>query len=142
LLLGTSAPWKRLLALLSNQQKLALGHNPHGSVPALLDDALACAVDSVVEQLPGATVRTEEQFDQALATVRQQSVPRLVEIVEHLVPVLDTARQVSLGLARLTSPAAADLATDLRGQLDALIQPGFVADTGYGRLPPVTGSGC
>ncbi len=135
LLLGTSAPWKRLLALLSNQQKLALGHNPHGSVPALLDDALACAVDSVVEQLPGATVRTAEQFDQALATVRQQSVPRLVEIVEHLVPVLDTARQVSLGLARLTSPAAADLATDLRGQLDALIRPGFVADTGYGRLP-------
>ena len=41
LLLGTSAPWKRVLARLTNAQKLALGTNPHGSVPALLDDCLA-----------------------------------------------------------------------------------------------------
>ncbi|HEV7194776.1 MAG TPA: DUF3418 domain-containing protein, partial [Pedococcus sp.] len=41
LLLNTSAPWKRVLARLTNPQKLALGDNPHGSVPALLEDALA-----------------------------------------------------------------------------------------------------
>ncbi|HSP61276.1 MAG TPA: DUF3418 domain-containing protein, partial [Ornithinimicrobium sp.] len=135
LLLGTTPPWKRILALLTNQQKLSLGHNPHGSVPALLEDALAAADDSVVAEMPGATVRTPEDFDQALAGVRQQTTPRVIEIVEHLVPVLDTAREVSLRLSRLTAPAAADLAEDLRTQLDALIRPGFVADTGYRRLP-------
>ncbi|WP_311198151.1 DUF3418 domain-containing protein [Ornithinimicrobium sp. INDO-MA30-4] len=60
LLLNTTPPWKRVLAILSNEQKLALGHNPHGSVPALLDDALAAAVDSVVEQMPGAVVRSRK----------------------------------------------------------------------------------
>src|SRR5690606_1106852 len=52
-----------------------------------------------------------------------------------LAPILDTAREVALGLQRLTAPAAADMATDLRQQLDSLIRPGFVADTGYRRLP-------
>lgn len=135
LLLNTTPPWKRLLALLTNQQKLSLGHNPHGSVPALLDDALAAAVDSVVAGLPGATVRTPAQFEQALVAVRQQTVPRVLEIVEALVPILDTAREVSLRLQRLTTPAAADLATDLRRQLDQLVRPGFVAEVGWARLP-------
>ena len=135
LLLGTTPPWKRLLALLSNSQKLSLGHNPHGSVPALLEDALAAAVDSVVAEQPGATVRTPEQFEAALVGVRQQTVPRVLEIVESLVPILDTAREVSLRLQRLDAPAAADLATDLRRQLDALVKPGFVAEVGHARLP-------
>ncbi|MFK5633781.1 ATP-dependent RNA helicase HrpA [Ornithinimicrobium sp. LYQ103] len=135
LLLGTSPPWKRLLALLTNAQKLSLGHNPHGSVPALLEDALAAAVDSVVAELPGATVRTPAQFEQALVAVRQQSVPRVLEIVEMLVPILDTARDVSLRLQRLTTPAAAEMALDLRRQLDQLVRPGFVADVGHARLP-------
>ncbi len=135
LLLGTTPPWKRLLSLLSNQQKLSLGHNPHGSVPALLEDALAAAVDSVVAQQPGATVRDPAQFEAALTGVRQQSVPRVLEIVESLVPILDTAREVSLRLQRLDAPAAADLATDLRRQLDALVRPGFVTEVGHARLP-------
>ncbi|NLG21635.1 MAG: DUF3418 domain-containing protein, partial [Actinomycetales bacterium] len=135
LLLNTTPPWKRLLALLTNEQKLSLGYNPHGSVPLLLEDALACAVDSVVAEMPGARVRTPEEFDRALATVKQQAVPRVLQIVESLAPILDTAREVSLGLRRLTAPAAAEMARDLRKQLDTLIRPGFVADTGYHRLP-------
>ena len=47
LLLGSKPPWKQVLARLTNAQKLALGHNPHGSVQALLDDCLAAAVDSI-----------------------------------------------------------------------------------------------
>ncbi|MDO5740174.1 MAG: ATP-dependent RNA helicase HrpA [Ornithinimicrobium sp.] len=135
LLLNTTPPWKRLLALLTNAQKLSLGHNPHGSVPALLDDALAAALDSVVAGLPGATVRTPAQFEQALVAVRSQSMPRVLEIVEALVPILDSAREVSLRLQRLTAPAASDLALDLRRTLDELVRPGFVTEVGWARLP-------
>ena len=135
LLLNLQPPWKRLLAMLTNQQKLSLGHNPHGSVPALLEDALAAAVDSVVAEQPGATVRTPAQFEAALTRVRQLAVPRVLEIVESLAPILDTAREVSLRLQRLDAPAAADMAVDLRRQLDGLVRPGFVADVGHRRLP-------
>ncbi|MFK5583906.1 ATP-dependent RNA helicase HrpA [Serinicoccus sp. LYQ131] len=135
LLLGTTPPWKRLLALLTNAQKLSLGHNPHGSVPALLEDALAAAVDSVVAEQPGAGVRSPAQLEQALVGVRQQSVPRVLEIVESVVPILDTAREVSLRLQRLDAPAAAPMVRDLRQQLDTLVRPGFIADVGRDRLP-------
>ena len=135
LLLNTTPPWKRLLSLLTNEQKLALGHNPHGSVPALLEDALAAAVDAVVADLPGSRVRTPAEFERALTGVRQRAIPLLLEIIEAVVPILDTARLVTLRLQRLTTPAAAEMAVDLRRQLDELIRPGFVAEIGHARLP-------
>ena len=134
LLLNTTAPWKRVLALLTNAQKLALGNNPHGSVPALLDDCLACAVDSIVAERPGGTVRTPEEFEETLAAVRRGVVPRVLEVIELVEPVLVRAREVELGQSGLTSPVVASTRADLERQLRALVRPGFVADTGYARL--------
>jgi ATP-dependent helicase HrpA len=131
LLLNTTAPWKRVLGLLTNAQKLALGHNPHGSVPALLDDCLAAAVDSIVAERPGATVRDEAEFDEALATVKREVVPRVIAVVEAVGPVLDRAREVELALAAFGSPRVAAVRTDLQKQLAGLVFPGFVAATGY-----------
>ncbi|NLJ53308.1 MAG: ATP-dependent RNA helicase HrpA, partial [Intrasporangiaceae bacterium] len=84
ILLGTTPPWKRVLARLTNAQKLALSHNPHGSIPALLEDCLAAAVDEIVaERLPvGAVVRTPEQFAEVLAAVRTHVATRVLLVVE------------------------------------------------------------
>ncbi len=130
-LLNTTVPWPRILRLLSNAQKLALGNNPHGSVTALLDDALAAAVDA---RLAAGTIREEQQFDAALAAIRQQLVPAVVEVVEQLHPTLDAALRVRLALERMTSPALAGLRADLVGQLDALVYDGFIATTGLAQL--------
>lgn len=138
LLLNTTAPWQRVLGLLSNAQKLALGHNPHGSVPALLDDVLACAVDAIVARLvdagPAGRIRNEPEFQEALAAVRREVVPQVIEIVELVHPVLDRALAVRLALDGMRSAAAAALKDDLTRQLEALVYPGFVADTGLAHL--------
>ena len=47
-LLNVTPPWRQILAKLTNAEKLALAHNPHGSVPELLADALAAAVDAII----------------------------------------------------------------------------------------------
>ncbi len=135
LLIATNPPWKRVLALLSNQQKLSLGHNPDGSVPALLDDVLAAAVDSIVAGMPGGSVRDEGEFDAAVASVRQQATPTVLAIIESVAPILDLAREASSRIERLTAPGAAAMKADLAAQLANLIRPGFVADTGSNRLP-------
>ncbi|KNX39250.1 ATP-dependent helicase [Luteipulveratus halotolerans] len=134
ILLNTEVPWKRILGLLTNTQRLALGSNPHGDMQELLDDALACAVDAVVADEPGGDVRTPDAFDAALRSVRQQVVPKVIEVVDLLVPVLDHYRQVDLALGRMTQPSVAALRDDVRAQLDALVPAGFVALTGFGRL--------
>ncbi len=135
LLLNTTAPWKRVLARLSNAQKLALGNNPHGSVPALLDDCLACAVDAIVAERAPGSVRDADAFAEVLTAVRTHVATRVLTVVDEVEPVLSLAREVEQGIGSLGSPAVAALAADLRAQLASLVYPGFVADTGLDRLP-------
>ena len=141
LLLNTSAPWKRVLARLSNAQKLALADNPHGSVPALLQDCLDAAVDDIVaEHVPG-EVRTEEAYAAALAAVRTHAATRVLVVVEAVEPVLALAAQVRRTLEVLERGAASSRTgptrADVRAQLDSLVRPGFVAATGVARLRDV-----
>ena len=138
LLLTTTAPWKRVLARLSNAQKLALADNPHGSVPALLQDCLDAAVDAIVAEHVTGPVRSRADFDAALAAVRTHSATRVVGVVEAVEPVLVLAAQVRRTLDALDRSASAGATAaaraDVRAQLDGLVRPGFVAATGVGRL--------
>ena len=142
LLLGITPPWKQVLARLTNRQKLALGHNPHGSVPALLDDCLAAAVDAISDDAGTGrvdhTIRTREDFEWALSAVRTHTTARVVEVVGLVEPIL--ARHLALTnhlaeLDRSTSQAIRPMVADVRAQLRELVRPGFVAETGLGRLP-------
>ncbi len=138
LLLATTAPWKRVLARLSNAQKLALADNPHGSVPALLQDCLDAAVDAIVAEHVTGQVRTPEDFEAALAAVRTHSVARVLGVIEAVEPVLVLAAGVRRTLGSLEGGAAAASTAaaraDVRAQLEGLVRPGFVAATGVARL--------
>jgi ATP-dependent helicase HrpA len=130
-----------VLARLSNAQKLALADNPHGSVPALLQDCLDAAVDDIVaEHVPG-EVRTEEAYAAALAAVRAHAATRVLVVVEAVEPVLALAALVRRTLDVLERGAASARTTatraDARAQLDSLVRPGFVAATGLARLRDV-----
>ena len=139
LLLGTTAPWSRVLARLSNAEKLALADNPHGSVPDLLQDCLAAAVDAIVAEHVQGVVRSEEAYAAALAAVRTHLAARVVQVVHAVLPVLTEAAEVRRRLEALgTGAAAASVAAttaDVTAQLGSLVRPGFVADTGLARLP-------
>ncbi len=138
LLLGTTPPWRQVLARLSNTQKLALGQGPHGSVPALLEDCLAAAVDAISAGQVQHPVRTGEDFEWALSAVRSHAAARVAHIVGLVEPILAkhlaiTNRMEALG--RSSNPAIRPLLSDVRAQLRELVRPGFVAETGVGRLP-------
>ncbi|QBF46365.1 ATP-dependent RNA helicase HrpA [Janibacter limosus] len=135
LLLCTTPPWKRVLARLTNAQKLALADNPHGSVPKLLDDALAAAVDDIVLQHVTGPVRTRADFDQALTATRTHVAQRVLTAVSEVEPVLAQRTAALALLERMTAPALGVTVADVRAQLDGLVRPGFIADTGLDRLP-------
>ncbi len=134
LLLGTTPPWKRVLAALSNADKIALGRNPHGSVPALLDDALAAAVDDIVRTQGIGAVRSAADFERALAAVRTHSAARVLAIVGQVAPVLEQVREIERKLEAMTAPALASTVADARAQLGSLVGPGFVAAVGTAHL--------
>ncbi len=134
LLLTTTVPWSRVLAGLSNQDKLALADNPHGSVPVLLEDCVAAVIDAVVAEQP-AGVRTEADFERCRAAVNAALSTQVAGVLEQVRAILGTARTVRLALAATKAPATAALRADLEAQLERLIHPGFVAETGLDQLP-------
>ena len=141
LLLNTTAPWKRVLARLSNAQKLALADNPHGSVPALLQDCLdargrrhrrrARARGGPVRGGLGRRAR-RRAHPRRDARARRSSRPS-----SRCSP----GPPRSAGRSTPSPGAAADRTAatraDVRAQLDSLVRPGFVAATGVGRLRDV-----
>lgn len=135
-LAGFNPPWNRILRSVDNQTKLALGAAPHGSTQALLEDALAAAVDSVIaERLAAAgTVRTREAFEQVQATAVQQAAPRILEMVGAAGKVLAGVPAVERAVESMTAPRLAPLREDLTAQLRGLVHPGFLTHAGYAQV--------
>lgn len=135
-LAGFTPPWNRILRSVDNQTKLALGAAPHGSTQAVLDDALAAAVDSVIaERLATAgTVRDEAAFAELLATAKQQAAPRILEMVAAAGPVIAAVPAVQRAVEGMTAPRLAPLAADLTAQLKGLVHPGFLTEAGYAQV--------
>jgi ATP-dependent helicase HrpA len=134
LLLDAPSAARLASAALDNRAKLALSHNPHGSVPALFEDCLACAVDGLVAAA-GGPAWDAEGFAALQAAVR----PRLAETVVDVVRLVARVLAEAHGVAKVTQGQASltllPSLTDVREQVDSLVRPGFVADTGLARLP-------
>jgi ATP-dependent helicase HrpA len=133
LALTVPAPVKPLQARLSNEARLVLTRNPHGSVGALLDDCVAAAVDALIAEA-GGPAWSEEAFAALRERVRAGLGRTLVEVVDVVGPVLAAAHEASTRLGSMRNPAWLASLADVRAQLAALVYPGFVADTGLARL--------
>jgi ATP-dependent helicase HrpA len=136
LLLSVPNPLRAVLGGLSNRVKLALGRNPYGAVPALLDDAVNAAVDSIVEGA-GGPPRDAAGFDALRDKVRAELVDAVVEIVTVVAEILTSAHAVESRISSVRQPALLAALTDIRTQLAGLVFDGFVSSTGRRRLPDV-----
>jgi len=134
LLLNMPSPAKQLTAGLSNQAKLALSHNPDGSVPALLDDCVACAADHLMAA-HGGPPRDADAFAKLRDAVRQDLYAVSEQVLAVVVRVLTVAHEVDRALKDTRSLAVLPSLTDIRNQLSELVGRGFVTATGFRRLP-------
>ncbi len=134
ILLNAPSPVKLIQGRLTNKGKLALSHNPHGSVAALFDDCVTAAADRLIAEA-GGPAWDEESFRALYDRVRadlHDATAQFVALVERiLAEAHETDRRVR-GTASLTLVPAL---TDIRGHLGKLIHPGFVTATGWARLP-------
>ena len=133
LLLTLPSPVKSMLAALDNREKLALGHNPYGPVPALFEDCVACAVDYLVEQA-GGPVWTAEDFAALRDKVRADVAEVAEQALRHAALILDLAHQLERRLKGTTSLALLPSLSDVQNQLAGLIPRGFVSLAGYPQL--------
>ncbi|MDQ1628840.1 MAG: ATP-dependent helicase HrpA [Actinomycetota bacterium] len=136
LLLQVTSPLVGVVGRLDNATKLALGHNRHGSVPALLDDCLTCAVDALMSE-QGGIVRDADGFARLRDAVAAELPGTLLDVVRQVAAILTTAREVELRAGSTASAVLLPALVDVRAQVASLVRPGFVAATGRGRLRDV-----
>ncbi len=129
--LGSQLPW--IQANLDNTAKLALAHNPHGSVGALLDNCVGCAVDHLVA-LHGGPAWDERAFAELAGQVQAGIRDAVLHVVTQVARVLALAQQAERELAGIRALALLAGLADVRAQLSSLVAPGFVTDAGWDRL--------
>ncbi|NJP68085.1 ATP-dependent RNA helicase HrpA [Streptomyces sp. ventii] len=129
-----SDPAKFAAGQLDNRAKLTLASSPHGSVAALLSDCATAAVDQLVAA-HGGPAWDEASFRKLVEAVRADVVPLTERTVTRVREVLAAWQSCERRLKGVTSPVLLESLADVRGQLAALMCPGFVTAHGARRLP-------
>ncbi|TCC07611.1 ATP-dependent RNA helicase HrpA [Kribbella soli] len=119
---------------LTNQQKMTLMAGPHRNVGELLDDAIAAAVDQLMAAAGGPAWNLTA-FSILRDAVRSDLADTVLTILQQVEQVLGHARTVDKQISRAASPALLAALSDVRGQLEGLVHPGFITETGAKRLP-------
>ncbi|WP_329133386.1 ATP-dependent RNA helicase HrpA [Streptomyces sp. NBC_01476] len=127
-------PAKFVADRMSNQQKLALSRNPHGSVQALFEDCATASADRLIAA-HGGPAWDERSYRKLYEAVRAELVEQTVRSVERVQQVLAAWHSCERRLKDTTSLVLVPNLQDVREQLAALVHPGFVTDTGLARLP-------
>ncbi|WP_413230148.1 ATP-dependent RNA helicase HrpA [Kitasatospora herbaricolor] len=133
LMLTTNSPAKSIQGRLGNQAKLALSHNPHGSIPALFEDIVACATDRLMEAA-GGPAWDEAAFGKLLDKVRADLYEVSADTTLKTATALIAFHKASTRLKTVSSPVLLTAVNDIRLHLASLVHPGFVTDTGWRRL--------
>jgi len=134
ILLGGPSPARSVASRLSTRQKLALSRNPHGGVAAMLADCVEAAADYLMAGA-GGPVRDADGFERLSAAVRSRLHETTAEVVAHVEAALRLWHAVQTRLGEMHGEAVRPAAADMAAQLSGLVYPGFVAATGYRRLP-------
>ncbi|MFJ5227870.1 ATP-dependent RNA helicase HrpA [Streptomyces sp. NPDC088400] len=119
---------------LTNQHKLALSRNPHGSIQALFDDCATAAADKLIAD-HGGPAWDEESFRKLYEKVRADLVDATVRTVDQVQQILAAWQACERRLKATNSLTLVNNVQDVRSQLAALVPAGFVTRTGLRRLP-------
>ena len=137
ILLAAPSPVKSIAGGLSTRAKLALSHNPHGSVAAMFADCVSCAADYLMAEA-GGPAWDREGFERLSAAVRSDLREVTADVVTQVESALRVAHAIGARLDEGYGDAVRPAVADMRAQLSGLIYPGFVTATGYRRLPHLT----
>ncbi|WP_299529304.1 ATP-dependent RNA helicase HrpA [uncultured Streptomyces sp.] len=119
---------------LTNQQKLALSRNPHGSVQALFEDCATAAADRLIAA-HGGPAWDEESFRRLFDKVRADLVDLTVRTVGQVQQILAAWQACERRLKTTNSLTLVANVADVKDQLARLMPAGFVTATGLRRLP-------
>ena len=116
---------------LSNKEKIVFTQNPHGSIDALLEDCTVAALDKLVPHTP---VFSLDEFRELYEHVRAELIDTVFEITKLVAEIFAQANATRKAVKKATSLSTMHAVSDVKAQVDDLVYPGFIAQTGYAQL--------
>ena len=133
LLLAVPSGARAVAGRLPVSAKLAMSRHPYRSTDALLDDCAAAAADQIILDA-GGPAWDAAGFARLVDLARERLAAETADVVSRVAQVLAEAHAAEASLAGRPNPALAAAFADMRSQLAALVNPGFVSATGAPRL--------
>ncbi|GIG34874.1 ATP-dependent RNA helicase HrpA [Cellulomonas pakistanensis] len=129
----------RVTSRWTGTQALTLAASPYPSTEALVADVQLAAVDRLLTEhlagRPATAVRSADAYAAARGFVRDRLEDAVHRVVQDLVAVLATARELDGAVRDTRSLALLGTVRDVREQGERLVHDGFVSETGAERLP-------
>jgi ATP-dependent helicase HrpA len=136
LALTIPSPARWVQSRLSGAQQLALSTAPHGTLAAVIDDAVAAAIDALLARA-GGPAWDAASFARLRDAVAGELAESTLGLVARVAEILDARRAVQQRMEALHAPAYDPARLDVATQLGRLVFDGFIATTGAQRLPDV-----
>ncbi|MDX2375872.1 ATP-dependent RNA helicase HrpA [Microbacterium sp. LRZ72] len=134
-LLAVPSPVGYVQEHLTAKEKLALAASPYASAKALIEDCRVAVADALIAGVvPDGVVRTEADFARVRDAVSAGIVDGLFSCVSLVARIIALHRDAERDLRTQNSLTLLGALNDVRGQLAALLHPGFVSRTGTARL--------
>ncbi|OCG48105.1 ATP-dependent RNA helicase HrpA [Gilliamella sp. Choc5-1] len=136
LMLNIPSPIKYLHEKLPNKSKLSLYFNSFSNVLMLIDDCIACGIDYLIEK-NGQLIQSEDSYQALLDYIKGKINEIVVDIAKQVEAILTLHYNISKKLKGRIDLSLAFALSDIKKQLDHLVYKGFVAQSGYKRLPDI-----
>lgn len=129
--LNTPSPERYVSEHLNNREKLVFTQNPHGSIDALISDCTVAAIDQLV---PATPPFTRAEYTALFNSVRAELIDTVFVMTKLVADILSETAKVQKLIKKSTSLAVIHAMSDMKSQLENLVYPGFVTETGAVQL--------
>ena len=136
LILNIPSPIKYLHEKLPNKSKLGLYFNSFGTVLNLIDDCIACGVDHLIEK-NNQLIDNQQQYQLLLTYTKSHINETVVDIAKQVESILTLHFNINKKLKGRVDLSLAFALSDIKQQVSELVYKGFVAQTGYDKLPDI-----
>lgn len=129
--LQVPSPVRYVSEHLSHKEKIVFTQNPHGSIDELIRDCTVAALDHLVPHTP---IFTQTEYSELYEHVRAELIETVFDVTKLVTEILSEATALKKAIKKATSLTTMHAVSDVKGQMENLVYPGFVAQTGYDQL--------
>lgn len=129
--LQVPSPVRYVSEHLSHKEKIVFTQNPHGSIDELIRDCTVAALDHLVPHTP---IFTQSEYSELYEHVRAELIETVFDVTKLVAEILSEATALKKAIKKATSLTTMHAVSDVKAQMENLVYPGFVAQTGYDQL--------